>query len=169
MQSDQYPSALDIARPFREADIEVAIVGFHISGWLSILDGSASGSMPDASRHRDVRKRGRRPSRGGLAQRGAWQLRPVYDFLQDLPGLEATPEPILPARYVQRTLGRATRFDAGRDCPISERGKPLSNAASRRQQRPVATFPFLGMQSGAFVALFPRAAPMTCDQPPARR
>src|ERR1700751_928717 len=31
VQSNQYPRALDIARRFREADVQVAIGGFHVS------------------------------------------------------------------------------------------------------------------------------------------
>src|SRR5262245_44327678 len=41
VQSNQYPRALDIARPFREAGISVVIGGFHVSGCLSMLDGHA--------------------------------------------------------------------------------------------------------------------------------
>ena len=41
VQSNQYPRALDIARPFRDAGIAVAIGGFHVSGCLSMLDGHA--------------------------------------------------------------------------------------------------------------------------------
>src|SRR6185312_15560817 len=41
VQSNQYPRALDIARPFRAAGIQVAMGGFHISGCLSMLDGHA--------------------------------------------------------------------------------------------------------------------------------
>src|SRR6478752_290893 len=41
VQSNQYPRALDIARPFREAGIHVAMGGFHVSGCLSMLDGRA--------------------------------------------------------------------------------------------------------------------------------
>src|SRR6266700_4722549 len=36
VQSNQYPRALDIARPLREAGIAVAIGGFHVSGCLSM-------------------------------------------------------------------------------------------------------------------------------------
>src|SRR5688572_33073900 len=43
VQSNQYPRALDIARPFREAGVAVAIGGFHVSGCLSMLDGHAVG------------------------------------------------------------------------------------------------------------------------------
>src|SRR5215217_768405 len=34
VQSNQYPRALDIARPFRSAGIQVAMGGFHVSGCL---------------------------------------------------------------------------------------------------------------------------------------
>src|SRR5262249_20048257 len=43
VQSNQYPRALDIARPFRTAGIPVAIGGFHVSGCVSMLDGHAVG------------------------------------------------------------------------------------------------------------------------------
>ena len=41
VQSNQYPRALDIARPFREAGVPVASGAFHVSGCLSMLDGHA--------------------------------------------------------------------------------------------------------------------------------
>jgi len=41
VQSNQYPRALDIARPFRKAGIPVVMGGFHVSGCLSMLDGQA--------------------------------------------------------------------------------------------------------------------------------
>ena len=41
VQSNQYPRALDIARPFRAANIPVSMGGFHVSGCLSMLDGKA--------------------------------------------------------------------------------------------------------------------------------
>jgi len=41
VQSNQYPRALDIARPFRAAGLPVAMGGFHVSGCLSMLDGRA--------------------------------------------------------------------------------------------------------------------------------
>ena len=41
VQTNQYPRALDIARPLTAAGIPVAIGGFHISGCLSMLDGRA--------------------------------------------------------------------------------------------------------------------------------
>jgi hypothetical protein len=35
VQSNQYPRALDIARSFRDAGIQVAMGGFHVSGCLA--------------------------------------------------------------------------------------------------------------------------------------
>src|SRR6266699_4287619 len=41
VQSNQYPRALDIARPFRAAGIPVVMGGFHVSGCMSMLNGHA--------------------------------------------------------------------------------------------------------------------------------
>ncbi|MBS0639821.1 MAG: radical SAM protein, partial [Proteobacteria bacterium] len=37
VQSNQFPRAMDIARPLRDAGIAVAIGGFHVSGCLAML------------------------------------------------------------------------------------------------------------------------------------
>jgi len=37
VQSNQFPRALDIARPLREAGIQVSIGGFHVSGCIAML------------------------------------------------------------------------------------------------------------------------------------
>src|SRR5437762_9591510 len=39
VQSNQFPRALDIARPLRERGIQVGIGGFHVSGTISMLGG----------------------------------------------------------------------------------------------------------------------------------
>jgi hypothetical protein len=39
VQSNQFPRALDLARPLRERGIQVGIGGFHVSGVLSMLNG----------------------------------------------------------------------------------------------------------------------------------
>ena len=71
VQSNQYPRALDIARPFRAAGIAVAMGGFHVSGCLSMLDGHAVDL--DACRDYggdDIRRRGRRTLRIDARRRG---------------------------------------------------------------------------------------------------
>lgn len=118
VQSNQYPRALDIARPLREAGIQVAIGGFHVSGCLAMLDGSAVDL--DAARAMGVslfagEAEGRLDSI--LHDAAAGKLQPTYNFLNDLPGIEGTPAPFLPIENVRRTLGLSTSFDAGRGCP----------------------------------------------------
>src|SRR5207253_3286712 len=39
VQSNQYPRAMDIARPLRAAGVQVCIGGFHVSGCLAMLPG----------------------------------------------------------------------------------------------------------------------------------
>ena len=118
VQSNQYPRALDIARPFRDAGIAVAIGGFHVSGCLSMLDGHAVGL--DVCRDMGVtifagEAEGRLETLLRDAANG--ELAPVYNFMKDLPGMQGTPVPFLPKQHVGRTLGQSASFDAGRGCP----------------------------------------------------
>src|SRR6202051_4618348 len=118
VQSNQYPRALDIARPLRAAGIAVAMGGFHVSGCLSMLDGRAVDL--DACRDMGVaifagEAEGRFES--VIADVAAGRLAPVYNYMKNLPGMEGTPVPFLPKRYLQRTLGSSASFDAGRGCP----------------------------------------------------
>lgn len=117
VQSNQYPRALDIARPFRAAGIAVAIGGFHVSGCLSMLDGRAVDL--DACRDMGVaifagEAEGRLES--VIADVAAGRLAPTYNYMKDLPGMEGMPVPFLPKRYIERTLGSSASFDAGRGC-----------------------------------------------------
>ena len=117
VQSNQYPRALDIARPFREAGISVAMGGFHVSGCLSMLDGRAIGL--DACREMGIAMfAGEAETRLDIVLRDAAERRlaPIYDFTKDLPGMEGSPVPFLPKRYVARTLDVSASFDAGRGC-----------------------------------------------------
>lgn len=118
VQSNQYPRALDIARPFRGAGVLVAIGGFHVSGCLSMLDGQAI--ELDACRKMGISMfAGEAEGQFDEVLRDAakGQLAPIYNFMKDLPGMEGTPVPFLPKRFVERTLGLSTSFDAGRGCP----------------------------------------------------
>lgn len=118
VQTNQYPRALDLAKPFRAANVPVVIGGFHVSGCLSMLDGHAVGL--DACREMGVAIfAGEAEGRFEAVLRDAASggLAPVYDFLRDLPAMEGTPVPFLPMRNVARTLGLTASFDAGRGCP----------------------------------------------------
>ena len=135
VQSNQYPRALDIARPFREAGIPVAMGGFHVSGCLSMLDGHAI--ELDACRRMGVAMfAGEAEGRFDEVLRDAaeGELAPVYDFMKDLPAMEGTPVPFLPKRYVERTLGFSTSFDAGRGCPYQCSFCTIINVQGRKSR-----------------------------------
>ncbi|MGB6968578.1 MAG: radical SAM protein, partial [Methyloceanibacter sp.] len=135
VQSNQYPRALDIARPFRAAGVQVAMGGFHVSGCLSMLDGHAVGL--DACRDMGVSMfAGEAEGRLDMVLRdaAAGQLAPLYDFMKDLPGIEGTPVPFLPKRYVERTLGLSASFDAGRGCPYQCSFCTIINVQGRKSR-----------------------------------
>src|SRR5437773_4451845 len=135
VQSNQYPRALDIARLFREAGMPVAIGGFHVSGCLAMLDGRAVDL--DACRDMGVAMfAGETEGRLDAVLRDAadGQLAPMYDFMKDLPDMRRTPVPFLPKRYVARTLGLSTSFDAGRGCPYQCSFCTIINVQGRKSR-----------------------------------
>src|SRR6202521_7122 len=84
VQSNQYPRALDIARPFRTVGIPVAVGGFHVSGCLSMLDGRAVDL--DACRDMGVSIfAGEAEGRLELMLRdaAAGRLAPLYNYMKD--------------------------------------------------------------------------------------
>jgi radical SAM family protein len=62
------------------------------------------------------------------------QLLPLYNYMDDLPGVEGTPVPFLPKRYVERTLGLCTSFDAGRGCPYQCSFCTIINVQGRKSR-----------------------------------
>jgi len=135
VQSNQYPRALDIARPFRDAGIAVAIGGFHVSGCLSMLDGRAVDL--DACRELGIAIfAGEAEGRLDVVLRDAagGRLAPLYNFMNDLPGMEQTPVPFLPKQYVARTLALNTSFDAGRGCPYQCSFCTIINVQGRKSR-----------------------------------
>ena len=135
VQSNQYPRALDIARPFREAGVQVAMGGFHVSGCLSMLDGHAVDL--DACRDMGISMfAGEAEGRLDMVLRdaAAGRLAPLYDFMKDLPNIEGTPVPFLPKRYVERTLGLSASFDAGRGCPYQCSFCTIINVQGRKSR-----------------------------------
>ncbi|TBY81834.1 B12-binding domain-containing radical SAM protein [Rhizobium leguminosarum] len=135
VQTNQYPRALDIARPFRDAGLPVSIGGFHVSGCLSMLDGKAVGL--DACRDLGISMfAGEAEGRLDMVLRdaAAGELKPLYNFMNDLPGIGGTPVPFLPKDNIQRTLGLSTSFDAGRGCPYQCSFCTIINVQGRKSR-----------------------------------
>jgi radical SAM superfamily enzyme YgiQ (UPF0313 family) len=135
VQSNQYPRALDIAKPFRQAGVAVAIGGFHVSGCLSMLDGTAI----DLDRARDMgitlfagEAEGRFANL--LRDVAAGRMRPTYNYMADLPGMGGAPIPFLPHEFARRTAGTNTSFDAGRGCPFQCSFCTIINVQGRKSR-----------------------------------
>lgn len=120
VQSNQFPRAMDIARELRAAGIQVAIGGFHVSGCIAMLPELPS-DLREAEALGICLFAGEAEGRLEELLRAAHERRlaPRYDFMTDLPGLEAQALPTLPASNVRRYLGHICSFDAGRGCPFS--------------------------------------------------
>lgn len=119
VQSNQFPRAVDLGRKFRAAGIPTLIGGFHVSGCLSMLD-----TLPDdlqaAMANGITLVAGEVEEYWGDVLEDALhgRLKPLYNFLDDLPSLENQSLPLLPADFVKRYVGHLATFDAGRGCPF---------------------------------------------------
>jgi len=136
VQSNQFPRALDLARPLRARGIQVAIGGFHVSGVISMLQGKDAGL--DAARAMGVSVfAGEAEGRLDEVLRDAYarQLKPMYNYMADLPHIEGTPIPIITALKAWRTAGNVTSFDAGRGCPFQCSFCTIINVQGRKSRR----------------------------------
>ena len=96
VQSNQFPRALDLARPLRQRGIQVSIGGFHVSGVLSMLNGVDA----DLDRAKAMGLSLFADEAEGrlelvLRDADAGALKPLYNYMDDLPGIEGTPVPLL--------------------------------------------------------------------------
>jgi len=136
VQSNQFPRALDLARPLRERGIQVAIGGFHVSGTLSMLQGND----PDLDKARALgvslfagEAEGRLDE--VLRDAAANALKPLYNFMADPPNIQGTPIPLITALRAWRTAGGVTSFDAGRGCPFQCSFCTIINVQGRKSRR----------------------------------
>ena len=136
VQSNQYPRALDLGRQFRQAGVAVVIGGFHVSGCLSMLPKMP----PELVEAQDLgitlfageAEGGRMAGLLRDLDRGAAQ--PVYNYLNDLPDLDAATFPILPREIVSRVVGHYASFDAGRGCPFQCSFCTIINVQGRKSR-----------------------------------
>ncbi|HWB51677.1 MAG TPA: radical SAM protein [Stellaceae bacterium] len=136
VQSNQYPRALDLARRFRAAGLVVVIGGFHVSGCLSMLP-----EMPPTLREAQelgvILYAGEGEGRFGQLLRDIdrGEAKPVYNYMHDLPDLEAAVAPILPRHVVKRVAGGGyASFDAGRGCPFQCSFCTIINVQGRKSR-----------------------------------
>jgi radical SAM superfamily enzyme YgiQ (UPF0313 family) len=135
VQSNQFPRAMDIARRLRAAGAQVAIGGFHVSGCIAMLP-----DVPADLREAQAlgvslfagEAEGRLDAVLADAQEG--RLKPLYNYMNDLPSLDGAPIPILSPSLVKRTAGLVTSFDAGRGCPFQCSFCTIINVQGRKSR-----------------------------------
>jgi len=136
VQSNQFPRALDIAKPLRDAGIKVAIGGFHVSGTMAMLK-DRDPWVQKALNMGVSLFAGEAEGRLGQVLKDAYngKLEPVYNFMDDLPNIEGVATPLLPAERVHLTAGATTSFDAGRGCPFACSFCTIINVQGRVSRR----------------------------------
>lgn len=139
VQSNQFPRTMDMATVLREAGIQVSIGGFHVSGCVAMLP-----KLPDDIQYaKDIgislfvgEAEGRLDQL--LKDAYAGQMKPVYNYLVDLPDINAAPTPFLPSQMLRRSMGSWTSFDAGRGCPFVCSFCTIINVQGRKSRRRTA-------------------------------
>src|ERR1700757_1396894 len=136
VQSNQFPRAVDLARPFLAAGLPVCIGGFHVSGCLAMLP-----EMPPDMREAQalgISFFAGEAEEGRLDQvlRDAWNgaLAPLYNHMDHLPSLAGEPPPMLPHQHVRRTSGTMSSIDLGRGCPYQCSFCTIINVQGRKSR-----------------------------------
>ena len=139
VQSNQFPRTMDMARPLRAAGIQVAIGGFHVSGCVAMLP-TLPADIQEAVDLGISIYAGEAEGRLDEVLEDAWRgdLKPIYNKMNDLPGLEGVAAPIMPPSRVKRTAGAHTSFDAGRGCPFQCSFCTIINVQGRKSRHRTA-------------------------------
>ncbi len=136
VQTNQFPRAVDIARPLRAAGIPVVIGGFHVSGCVAMLD-----DMPADLKEAQAlgisffvgeAEEGRidQVLRDGIAG----TLAPVYDHMGSTPGLAGAPIPFLAEAEIARNISAFSSLDLGRGCPFECSFCSIINVQGRKSR-----------------------------------
>jgi Radical SAM superfamily len=135
VQSNQFPRALDIGRQLRKADIPVVMGGFHVSGCLSMLP-ELTADLKEAQALGITFYAGEAEGRMDefVKDVAAGTVKPIYNYLKDMPEMAAAVAPILPIEVVSRVAGHYTSFDAGRGCPFQCSFCTIINVQGRKSR-----------------------------------
>ena len=120
VQTNQFPRSMDLAKRFLDFGLQVCIGGFHVSGILSMFN-QLTPELEYAQQLGISFFAGEaEEGRLGEVLKDAYnrRMKPIYNYLKDLPTLENEPIPLLPANEVNKTSGAYGSFDLGRGCPF---------------------------------------------------
>ena len=136
VQTNQYPRAVDLARVFRTAGLDVLIGGFHVSGTIALFHNPT----PDIQAILDL---GVTVVTGEVEEH--WEtllrdvllgeLRPLYNFLEPTPNLDTPPLPRTHKKYLRRfAYQQFGTIDCGRGCPFSCSFCSIINVQGRKMR-----------------------------------
>jgi len=136
VQSAQFPRAVDIARPFRAAGLPVILGGFHVSGCISMLPELPPEIRAAMDMGISIFAGEAEDGRFDQVLKDAWAgtLKPLYNYLDDLPNLEGEPTPFLPAAELTRSVDVHSSFDLGRGCPFQCSFCTIINVQGRKSR-----------------------------------
>lgn len=136
VQTNQYPRAVDLARGFRAAGVDVIIGGFHVSGTLALFHQPT----PEIQEVLDL---GISVVTGEVE--GRWEellqdallgeLQPLYNWLEPTPDLSTPPVPKVHKKYLRRfAYKQFGTIDCGRGCPFSCSFCSIINVQGRKMR-----------------------------------
>ena len=136
VQSNQYPARAryrpPVPRCWRAGD-DRRLSCVRLSG-----DAAGDAGRPEEDArpgHQHVRRRAGRPDGPDPADAANGTLKPIYNYLKDLPSLESEPTPILPVSHLKKTFQALASFDAGRGCPYQCSFCTIINVQGRKSRR----------------------------------
>ena len=136
VQTNQFPRAMDIARPLRAAGLPVCVGGFHVSGCLSML----KSLPPDLVEAQNL---GISFFAGEAEERRIDEvlidgynnaLKPIYNYLARTPNLAGEPIPLLDTEQIAKNTFRHSSFDLGRGCPFECSFCTIINVQGRKSR-----------------------------------
>ena len=136
VQSNQYDRALDLAREFRAAGLPVMIGGFHVSGCLSMLKERPAELQEALDLGCSLFAGECEEGRLDEVLHDAWNgtLKPIYNYLNDLPGLAGAPVPMLPPSALKGYIEGWSSMDLGRGCPFQCSFCTIINVQGRKSR-----------------------------------
>jgi radical SAM superfamily enzyme YgiQ (UPF0313 family) len=136
VQSNEFPRTMDLARPLRQAGVNVVIGGFHVSGCIAMLP-ELPADIAEAVERGITLFAGESEEHfdGLVADCARGEMQPVYNFMKQLPDIgELAAPPFLASEFVKRTVGNVTSFDAGRGCPFQCSFCTIINVQGRKSR-----------------------------------
>jgi hypothetical protein len=136
VQTNQFPRAVDLGRQFIAGGFPVALGGFHVSGCLSMLPVMPPEIQDAIDMGISMFAGEAEEGRFDEVLRDAWNddLKPLYNYMDDLPSLEGAATPRLPPQALARNEGGVSSFDLGRGCPFQCSFCTIINVQGRKSR-----------------------------------